>query len=188
MRVYWSILLAFFTLSLGSCIIMDTPGFRSGYKKLEADEKAQVRFVNGITTFCNIQNDKKIYAVTGSHFLDCIKNKDTTLVYFWSAHCASDVCILLSAAQAFCDQRNYNLFVVSEYYDLPVMQAQNKTRNPILSINHFYYKTDYCPKYTRRFRQDIVGTAPIAKEDMKFSRFFFFKGSRFIKAQTSLIN
>ncbi|WP_233559666.1 hypothetical protein [Taibaiella sp. KBW10] len=173
-------------LCLSSCVILDTPGFHSGYKKLNASDKQQIHFVTETKDFCNIQNDKKIYAVTADLFLDCIKDKDITLVYFWSAHCGSEVCILLSAAQAYCDQRNYNLYVVSEYYDLPATLLQNKTRNPILSVNHLYYKTDYCPKYTRRFRKAIAGAAAISKDELRFSRFYFFKGSKFIKAKQKL--
>lgn len=155
------------------CVITDTPGFYSGYKKLSTDEKQQVVMTTATDPVCYMKNDQRIYAITGAQLLGCLRNEDTSVVYFWSPNCHSNVCITMSAAQYYCDKRKYKLYVVAEYYDLPKMKQQHTNSSPLYSINSGYYGTDYCNKYTFRFAREIAGQAGLPKDALS-KRFFLF--------------
>lgn len=161
--------------SLSSCVIVDTPGFFSGYKDLSKEEKQQVVFTPPKDDICDKTNDKKIYAITGKQLLNCIKGYDTTVVYLWSPHCSSDACVTMQAAQRYCDKMNYKLYIVAEYYDMDMMTKQHTIPAPLFIANHKYYKANYCGKYNRRFTNDLLNGKTLNKEE-KYSRFLFFKG------------
>lgn len=174
-----SLLLLLASPVLAGCFITNSPGFYSGYKKLDADERQSVVVTGAASPVCSIENDRRIYAINGAQLLTCLKDNDTSVVYFWSPNCHSDVCISTSAAQYYCDKRKYKLYVVAEYYDLPKMKQQNTNAAPMYSINSRFYGTDYCNKYTARFAKELAGRTRLSKNDL-FNRFFFFKGDQLV--------
>lgn len=179
-----SLLLLLFPILTG-CFITNTPGFYSGYKKLSADEKQSVVITPATMPVCGIPNDQRIYAITGTQLRACLKDKDTSVVYFWSPNCHSDVCISTSAAQYYCDKKGYKLYVVAEYYDLPKMKQQNTNATPMYSVNSGAYGTDYCDKYTARFVKQLAGPAMLSKNDL-YNRFFFFRADSLIHTSSYL--
>lgn len=182
-----NLLLAALVLSLfNSCVIVNTPGFYSGYKKLPDNEKAQVLFADYQDPVCNKANDKKIYAITGVQLLQCLQANDTSVVYIWSPNCHSDVCITLNAAQYFCNKNGYKLYVVMQYYDFQMLNKQRTDGQAVYTINHKFYGTDYCNKYVRLFTKDIIGDTKQNKDD-KYNRFLFFKKNKLIFTRNSLI-
>lgn len=171
--------------TLSSCIITNTPGFYSGYKKLPPSEKAQVIITAEETPVCDLSNDRKIYAVTAGQLLKCLEQNDTSVVYFWSPNCHSDVCISLPAAQYYCDKKGYRLYVITEYYDPAKTRPQNTNPGPLLSVNHQYYKTDYCNKYMRKFTTGLSEGSGLGRRPLG-NRFFFFKKAQLVSTQQRL--
>ncbi len=170
------LLFLFLFLSAG-CFITNTPGFYSGYKKINSDQKQNIVFAEDGLDVCNLKNDKKIYAITANHLLNCLQNNDSTIVYFWEPNCSSKSCVLLDAAQNYCDRNNYNLYVITEYYDLEKIDAQNNAALSLFSINHQYYKTDYCNKYVKLFSRELTKSRKISKEEDYFRYYVFNKDS-----------
>jgi hypothetical protein len=100
-----------------SIISIDIPGFYSRYEKLDDETKRKVVFISDNNNICDIENNYKIYSITASHLLNCLKKNDTSVVYEWSPHCRAKSCISLYTAQKYCDSMNYSLYVISDYYD-----------------------------------------------------------------------
>jgi hypothetical protein len=118
-----------FLLLFSSCIIVKTPGFYSGYKKLSPEQKQNIVFLNEHNNkmLCAVDDATKIYAVTAQQLLGCLKDHHSSIVYFWSPNCHSKRCISLGAAEKYCRENNYKLYIVSEYYDMEQLQLQNNT-------------------------------------------------------------
>jgi hypothetical protein len=167
------------------CFITNTPGFYSGYKKLDAESKKSIIFPPDDMNICNLENDNKIYAITANRLLDCLKKSDSSIVYRWSPDCKSKACISLSAAQNYCDKINYKLFLVTEYYDLEKTFNQNTTTLPMFSVNHTYYKTDYCNKYMRLFTDELIKNKLLSQEEVS-GRFYVFQNDKLIKIKVDL--
>lgn len=172
--------------SLSSCVIVNTPGFYSGYKDLSDTEKEQVVFTQPTEDICDKTNDKKIYAINGKQLLNCMKSNDTSVVYLWSPHCSSDACITMQVAQRYCDKMNYKLYIVAEYYDMDMMGKQHTTPGPLFIANHKHYKANYCGKYVKRFTNDLLNGKTLNKDE-KYSRFLFFKGDELVSGRHRLI-
>ena len=128
---------------------------------------------------CNIENDKKIYAITAAQLLKCLQNNDSTLVYLWSPNCSSKGCVLLDAAQNYCDRNNYVLYVITEYYDLDKTEPQNNGRLSLFAVNQNYYKTDYCNKYCRLFIRELTEKSTVNEEN-DYSRYYVFHRDTFV--------
>jgi hypothetical protein len=170
---------------LSGCVITNTPGFFSGYKKLTNSQKQSIVFIDDTTSICAINNDQRIYSITATHLLNCLKNNETSIVYFWSPNCHSKSCISLSAAEQYCIEKKYTLYIITEYYDLEKTKAQNNSSRPILSVNHKYYKTDYCNKYMKLFTNELIHDKTLSSEDLN-NRFFVFKADSLIRTQIEL--
>jgi hypothetical protein len=155
--------------------LLNTPGLWSGYKKLSEEERSNIIFVSNNENICKLNNENKIFSINANHLLDCLKNSDSSVVYIWGPNCRSDQCISLLAAQEYCDKNNYNLYVVTEYYDFKEIEIHNgTTKFPLYSINHFFYKTDYCQRYVNLFYSDLVKNNEVIREE-KYYRFSIFK-------------
>jgi hypothetical protein len=150
--------------TLESCIITKTPGFYSGYKRLDVATQKSIVFMDKESDFLiKRPHDTLIYAINGKQLLHHLKNRDTTLVYFFSPNCGSNVCVPISSMANFCAERGYGLFVIIEYYDdLAITRSSNANRVPLYAINHMYYKTDYCNKYIKMFYKDLLGVAKMS--------------------------
>ncbi|MGI4873331.1 MAG: hypothetical protein ACRYFX_19390 [Janthinobacterium lividum] len=162
------------------CSITNTPGFHSGYKKLSSNEQKQIEFIPANNPIPVVDNGT-IYAINAESLLNAIQSSDTTLVYIWGPQCHSRVCLPLTSVQAICRKKGYNLFIVSEYYDMGQIPAQGQLKNPLLSINHEVYGTDYCPKYTKLFTSELRRGKRIS-DDEQNRRYYLFHGRDFVKA------
>lgn len=170
---------------LSGCIITNTPGFYSGYNKMDAASQSKIIFVSDGEEICNLKNDKKIYSITASHLRNCLEKNDSSIVYFWSPNCSSKSCISLIAAQKYCDTNNYRLYVITEYYDLEKIAPQNVATLPMFSINHKFYHTDYCNKYVRLFTKELIRDKPLSKEET-YNRFYVFSNDTLVKTKAEL--
>lgn len=166
-----------------SCFITNTSGFYSGYKKLEAGKKEQVQFWDDSLALPKEHNN--VLAIAARSLLASLAEKDTAIVYIWSAHCKSDACIPIFMAQNFCNKRGYELYVVASYYDDLLFANIGKTKNPLTIINHKYYKTDYCPRYSKLFLKDLDRDKFLTKSNNYF-RFLIFSKGKLIQAQENL--
>jgi len=181
------LLFTFVATACGGCFISRTPGFNTGYRRLSEEDKAKVVFVNKDSAVCHLQSHKQVYAVTGKQLSACLKNNDTSVVYFWAPNCHSQSCILISACQQYCSLKNYKLYVVAEYYNMQKMQAQNVCDFPMLTANEEYYNMTYVDRLSRSFIRDLAGDEIFKYEDQGY-RFLFFKGDNFIKGKSRLFD
>ena len=90
----------------------------------------------------------------------------------------------LSAVQYYCNKRNYKLYVVAQYYDFAKTDPQNTNPLSLFSVNHKYYKADYCNKYMRLFTKDITRGA--ITKDESYKRYLFFKKDQWIFSKNRL--
>ncbi len=171
-------------LLLHSCAI-EIKGLHNDYQKLSATEKESVIFVPKDSTICGFSNDQNIYAISGNQLKDCLAKNDTSLLYRWGPNCSSSNCNLIEACQEFCDQNNYQLYVLADYYDMEKMEAQNKSDFPILIANHRIYRKNFSNKINRLFLNDVFDLESLEKEE-KYARFHFFKGEEWIGARHNL--
>ena len=161
-----------------SCAIVRTPGFNSGYRRLTAEEQKRVCFVSSVEEI-PVRNDGRIMAVTAEQLSALLKKNDTTLLYLWSPHCSSSVCVSLKAVQDYCNQANLPLYVLTEYYTDAFTQNEFLTR-PMLSVNEFHYKTSYCNSYMKRFLSELI---PDDKRESDLNhRFLLFSKGSFVQS------
>lgn len=167
------------------CIITNTPGFYSGYKKLDEKQRKEIIFPTKDFDICNHKDLRKIYSVTAAQIKKCLSTSDTTVLYFWSTFCSSPHCVSLVAANDYCNQKGYRLFVIlEEYSSLNDMDDYNPSNIPLYSVNQKYYKTDYCHWYLNRFQRDLIGKQFSKKQSS--GRFYFFHDGKFIKSSATL--
>ncbi|MES2513804.1 MAG: hypothetical protein V4580_06640 [Bacteroidota bacterium] len=180
---YYSICLT--SLLVSGCIIVNTPGFYNGYKKLSDEEKKSVVLLKDDDSISQLKKDTTIYAINGKQLKNCLAANDTSVVYLWGPRCSSVSCILISSCQDYCTQRSYKLYVVADYYDIEMMNAQNKANTPLLIANHIYYNRYYAGKLNSAFTSDLLnGTTLRGRE--QYNRFLFFKGDEFIFSKSNL--
>lgn len=183
MKILFAILLIGL-FSIQSCIITNTPGFYSGYKKLTSNDQARIQFIP-LNQAIPDTNKNLIYAVNAQSVLKSIQNKDTSVVYIWGPRCRSRFCLSLKSVQEECSNKGYNLLVVAEYYDTTSFKQCPQLNNPLISINHKFYKTDYCQKYTSLFTNELRQGKQIS-DSCSYYRYLMFNGSHFIRMQKTL--
>ncbi len=168
------IIVVIFCSICSSCIITNTPGFYSGYSRLTEQEKNNIFFTEPDFDICNLQNDGKIYAISGIQLQNCILKGQKSLVYFWDPYCLSQKCYSVNLMREFCEKNGLALFVISEYYDIEKMKVDvlKLKQYPMFSINEKYYKTRYCNKYYKLFIKDLLSNQ-IYKKDNIYSSFFY---------------
>ena len=98
-----------------SCAIFHTPGFNSGYKRLTAEEQEKICFLSSFEEIPD-QNDGRIMAVTAKQLSALLTRTENALLYLWSPHCSSNVCIPLSTIQDYCDKSDLNQHPASQYH------------------------------------------------------------------------
>ena len=137
--------------------LSETPGFYSGYKRLSEKDKETIFFLSSDKKIDNVCIDKnKIYAVNAKQLQEYMAQFDSCLVYFFSSNCHSEVCVLPSACQQYCFDNGYKFLLIFEHYEAPTIHdILLSIENYSFSINTNYYKTDYCPKYIRKFQQEL---------------------------------
>ena len=162
-------------VTIQSCAIVHTPGFNSGYKRLTAEEQHKICFVSSVDEIPD-HNDGRIMAITADQLSVLLKKHENTLLYLWSPHCSSSVCIPLKTIQDFCDSVNLNLYVLTEYYTDALLQNEFLSR-PMLSVNEFYYKTSYCNSYMKRFLSELIPKDQL--QSVSHHRFLLFSNEHF---------
>lgn len=167
------------SIFFSSCIITNTPGFYSGYSKLTEQEKNNIVFTEPDLDISNLQNDGKIYAISGTQLKNCILKEQKSLVYFWDPYCHSQKCYSVDLMQEFCEKNGLALFVISEYYDSEKMKVDvlKLKQYPMFSINEKYYKTRYCNRYCTLFVKDLLSNQIYKKDDI-YSSFFIFENGK----------
>lgn len=171
---------------LPGCIITNTPGFYSGYKKLAPADQERIRFVAAGQPI-PAASGRLIYAVTGQSLLQALPPHDTTLVYVWGPRCHGQSCASLLSVQDLCTRKSYQLRVVAEYYDMEQINLQPPLAQPLLAVNQQAYKTDYCNKYTQRFVADLTQGAQLP-DSLKYARYYMMAGGRLVRAINILPN
>ncbi len=179
------IISSLFLLLLSSCIITNTPGFYTGYNRLSDKDKKKIVFVNKDSTISTFVNNEKIYAITGKQLRLCLTKNDSSIVYFWGPNCSSKSCISIAACQNYCTSKNYNLYVVADYYDIQKMQNQNVSNFPMLIANEQYYNKKYANSLNKRFMNDLINGVNLNKEE-QYNRFLYFKGDKLIKSKSDM--
>lgn len=177
------LLITIITLLFSGCFITNTPGFYSGYKKLSEQEKNAIIFSE--KGQLDIGDTTKIYAITGTQLSELLKKNDSTIVYFFGPNCSSKNCISIKYANKLCEDKNYQLIVVLEYYNFEVFAAQHINNFNVYAINHQFYKTDYVQKYVRLFKDDLLSNFKLEK-DNSYCRYLIFNEDRFSKAVCNL--
>lgn len=161
-----------------ACAIIHTPGFNSGYKRLPTDEQGKICFVSSVDEIPD-QNNGKIMAITANQLSVLLARSGNTLLYLWSPHCSSSVCIPLKTIQDFCDSVNLNLYVLTEYYTDAFLQNEFLSR-PMLSVNEFYYKTSYCNSYMKRFLSELIPNDQL--QSVSHHRFLLFSNEHLVQS------
>ncbi|MBT4339723.1 MAG: hypothetical protein HOD63_14115 [Bacteroidetes bacterium] len=180
-----TIFLPFILLLFSSCIVTRTPGFYIGYNQLTDSEKQNIEIVDQDSCICNLGKNGKIHVINGEQLRDCLKSNDTSIIFKWGPNCSSKSCILISACQDYCSLKNYNLYVIADYYDIKKMQSQNVSDFPMLIANHNFYKRQYANSLNKKFINDVLNGQSINKENM-YNRFLLFKGDKLIKSMNNL--
>ena len=178
------LLLFIFFLALSSC--KSTSYSPMNYDEQTVFDKQMVIFTDTSESICSLYNDQKIYGITAAQLTNCLKNNDTSVVYLWQPRCKRNSCILLSAAQRYCDTNNFTLYVIAQYYDMPKMKGQNKGPLPIFVPNHQYYNKDFSDGVVLEFNASLSANSKLTKK--KYSgNFQIFKGDQLIDIRENLI-
>ncbi len=142
---------------LNSCIISQitqSHGFYSGFENLSDDEIKNIVVVKNKDTLPTLK-DKNTYAITATHLKHLIIKNSPCVVYLWDANCSGSSCISLNSFNKFCKENNYHPIIVSEYFDVEQIDIQGVTPSSVFAINHWFYGTDYCNSYVRRFQKEL---------------------------------
>jgi hypothetical protein len=146
-------------------------GLYSRYDKTNEAYPGLLVKTDTTTTVCNLQytEEPKVYVVNGLQLKECLSNHDDAIVYIWDAHCTSKECYSPSLLQKYCDKKNVELYVVTEYYDGADLVQFYEINRPIFGIDTKYYKADFIEKYVARFEADLNA------EDKETGRMLYFK-------------
>ncbi len=172
-------------LSLQSCLSIKAPSLHSGYNKLSFSQKEQIVFVPAGQMIPDT-NKHIIYAVTAQSVLNSIQHIDSTVVYNWSPRCRGENCVSLISAQQACNKKGYNLFVVAAYYDMEEFNRQKTLlTNPLLTVHHEYYETDFYRKNIRLFNDDLL-RGLVLPDSVKYARYYLFHKNKFVAAMNNI--
>ena len=115
----------------------------------------------------------KICIINGSELLKVLKKYENSIVYIWKPNCKSYTCIPIEVMENISLKKNYNLFVVSEYYDTNAMNLLYGTRNIIFAINTKYYNSNFTKVYLNKFFLDLKTNCAINHQFLLFNRDVF---------------
>jgi hypothetical protein len=161
-------------------------GYNSGFQLLSAEEESRVRFLTTTQNIDDTFHHNFIYAIQASHLKKFITNHSKTLVYLWSPHCTSDGCIRIAACQEYTTNIGYQLIVISDYYNMQMMEEQNQAIRPIFIVNHQFYKSNISAKYNKRFWAEFAFDNYPASVYQKYDRFLFFEKDKLVKTKNDL--
>ena len=116
-------------------------------------------FVNSdtIDNLCDSDLSNRIIITNGIKVKECLRYLPTSLIYMWSPNCSSGYCYSLAAIQQKCKEKNIQLIVVAEYYDISKMNLKYNLDKCIFSIDTKYYRTNLTAMYREMFLYDLTG-------------------------------
>lgn len=169
-KIKFIVFIFFIITSVSSCLYGSFKGLTSNYNNEK--ENLKIVFLDSIN---DNQNSKSeiIYSINGLSLKNQISKYDKSLVYIWSTNCSSEFCLPLYSIQSICDEKGIELFVILEYYDKNVKDYFNQTKNPIFSIDHKYYETNFVSSYTERFMDDLIGHK--LNDSISWKRYYYFE-------------
>ena len=168
-----------------SCIKVSFKGLYS-YYNVANKEKPTIFFkTNDLNLICSKKKDSnyKVLIINGSSLKQCIKENTKSIIYMWSPNCHSKNCIPLQLIQKHCEENNYKLYVVSEYYDSDKMDYEYGLSNSLYAIDTEFYKTDLTTKYLDKFFKDIDLNLVVSST---YNRYFYFEKDKFIQSFDSI--
>jgi hypothetical protein len=112
--------------------------------------------------------------------LEVLDKYENTIVYIWKPNCKSQICVPIEIVENICITNDYNLFVVSEYYDSNAMNVLYRTRNILFAINTEYYNSNLTKIYLNNFFSDL--NVNVKSND----QFYLFKKNIFKSAYLSI--
>jgi hypothetical protein len=144
------------------------------YSNYLKEDKLKVKFNS--TDFCDLKYNDTIYAIKGNELKACLAKTKKALVYLWSPFCSAESCLSIGAVQDYCDENNYELFVVMEKYDAEILGVQRNPQKPFFSIDHIYHKSNSMKKHVKSFSKELI---PENKVEGRYMIFIDGRLSRF---------
>ena len=172
-------------LTINSCGLIAINGSFQGlysyYKKTKIEKpNLFVRYNDSIKRQeLNKSFDSTIVLITGVELNKLLKTVNNAVVYMWSPNCKSRFCQSLEILQRKCNEKQIELFVVVETFDINMLEQKHKTVKTLYGINTQYYKTNFTAWYRPKFIKDLQETK---EKENTFNRLFYFKNGQFIKS------
>lgn len=167
-------------LILSSCKINGTlQGLVSNYKKTKNENPNLLVKLNDSSNVCMslTQNNNSVLIINGKQLKQCLSENKKALLYIWEPKCKSKFCYDLNTLQKRCDEAGFELYIIAEYYDSPLMGKKYELKRPILGIDTKYYHSNMTAKYTSRFFSDLM-----AEEEKSDKRLIYFEKGFFVKS------
>lgn len=175
----------FFYLFINSCGLITINGSFQGLYSYYKSTKSKcpnlfVKYNDSIINY-NLRNkdNLRIILITGIELNKCLSKHNNSVVYIWSPNCRSKFCPSLDILQKKCNDTQLELFIVSETFDVNMIQQKHKTIKMLFGINTEYYKTNLTSRYKPKFLKELEKAN---KKDNTFNRLFYFKNGEFIKS------
>lgn len=166
-----------------SCNLVEVNGgsplsaFYSRYKQTNDAYPGLLIKTDNNTPICELKyNPEKpeVYIINGLQLKQCMANYDDAIVYIWAPYCGSKECYSPSLLQKYCDEKNVELFVVTEYYAADELVQFYQIERPLFGIDTKHYCSDFIDKYARCFETDLTG------EKNETGRMLYFKKGEFM--------
>jgi hypothetical protein len=179
---YWGYVIL---LLLPSCIMININS--SGYSFLNENDKRYIVITTPQSAICDQKNQSAVYAINGLQLKNCLSGNDSAVVYLWAPRCSSPNCLLIPAFHDVCKMKGYQSYVVAEYFDIPVMKAQNNSDKPLLAINSEYYSTERVGKLRKLFLLDLL-EKPYSYKEHGYGRYMVFHGDKLVRVVDNIFN
>lgn len=155
-------------------------GLTDDYKKLSDEQKTHVTTAD----FGN-EKDDFVYTVNGKQLLAEIQKHDKALVYEFTNGCVGEHCKPMRVYEEFAKKNGYTLFLVmSGFANIDDTMGQRGTfESPLYAIDSKAYPTSYRVRYTRLFKQELMGDK-FDKEN--YGGLMFFENGKFIRQLSEL--
>lgn len=160
----------FFSFSVSSCKINGSFQGLYGYQNETMIECPDLIKKTSVS-LCSLDNSgNSVYVINALQLKNCLDSDPTSIVYFWQPNCHSDACISPLYLQKIITDLNFQLFVVSEYYDCEQMRLNNILDKPIFGIDQDYYNTNLTSRYLQKFWMELTDST-----DLVYNRFVLFE-------------
>jgi hypothetical protein len=177
-------ILSFFFL-INSCGLITVNGSFQGLYSYFKNTKTKypnlfVQYNDSFTNYRLSNNgNSKIILITGIELNKCLSQHSSSIVYIWSPNCRSKFCPSLEMLQRKCNDKQIELYIVAETFDVKMIQQKHKITRMLFGINTEYYKTNLTLLYLPKFIKEMEKAN---KKDNTYNRLFYFKNGQFIKS------